>query len=170
MTLYAQDVVRNFALWVDGRGKAGNTENVKLPTVELKTEEFRAGGMDAPIDIEMGMNKLECSFTLIQFSQDVLNLWGLKSGLSVPLTLRASAESEFGGVQPIEARLFGKLIKVDPSEFKAGEAVKLAVMMNVHRYELRMGGDLVHLIDIPNMIRIVNSFDQLALTRTALGI
>jgi P2 family phage contractile tail tube protein len=170
MMLHGQDIVRNFALWIDGRGKAGNTENTKLPTLELKTEEFRAGGMDAPVDIEMGMNKLEASFTLTQFSQDVLNLWGLKTGISTPLTLRAAAESEFGGVTPIEARLWGKVIKLDPSEFKAGESTKLELMMNVSRYELRIGGDLVHLIDIPNYIRIINGFDQLAATRLALGL
>ncbi|XVJ50908.1 MAG: phage major tail tube protein [Vampirovibrio sp.] len=170
MPAYGKDIIRNFALWVDGRAYAGNVEMCKLPTLELKTEEFRAGGMDAPIDIPMGMNKLECSFTLNQFSKDVLNLWGVTTGQTTPLVLRGSAESEFGLKQPVEVRLEGKLIKVDPSEFKAGEAVKLEVMVNVHRYELKVSGQTVHLIDIPNFVRIINGFDQLAVTRLNLGI
>ena len=170
MSYFASDIITNFALWVDGRTFAGNAENVKLPTLELKTEEFRAGGMDAPIDIEMGMNKLDASFTLSQFSPDILNLWGVTTGSTVPLVLRASAKNELGIEKPVEVRLQGKIIKVDPSDFKSGEAVKLDVMVNCTFYQLKFDGSIVHSIDIPNMVRVVNGVDQLLQRKINLGI
>ncbi|SMG63879.1 Phage major tail tube protein, partial [methanotrophic bacterial endosymbiont of Bathymodiolus sp.] len=56
------DILKNMALFVDGRGFAGNVEELTLPKLTLKTEEFRNGGMDAPIEVEMGMEKLESEF------------------------------------------------------------------------------------------------------------
>lgn len=45
-------VLKNFSLFVDGRGYAGKAEEVTPPKLTIKTEEFRGGGMDAPIDID----------------------------------------------------------------------------------------------------------------------
>ena len=51
------DILKNMSLFVDGRGYAGNVDELNLPKLALKTEEFRGGGMDAPIEIDMGMEK-----------------------------------------------------------------------------------------------------------------
>jgi P2 family phage contractile tail tube protein len=45
-------------------------EELTLPKLTLKTEEFRNGGMDAPIEVEMGMEKLESEFTLTRFDKN----------------------------------------------------------------------------------------------------
>ncbi len=71
------DILKNMALFVDGRGYAGNVEELTLPKLTMKTEEFRGGGMDAPIEVEMGMEKLECEFTLTRFDKEALKLFGL---------------------------------------------------------------------------------------------
>ena len=44
----AKDIRKNFSLFVDGRGYAGNTDEANMPELSLQTEEYRAGGMDAP--------------------------------------------------------------------------------------------------------------------------
>ena len=46
-------ILKNFNLFVDGRGYAGRTEEVTPPKLTIKTEELRAGGMDAPISIDL---------------------------------------------------------------------------------------------------------------------
>ena len=56
--------LKHFNLFVDGRGYAGKIEELTLPKVTIKAEEFRAGGMDAPMEIDLGMEKLEAEFTL----------------------------------------------------------------------------------------------------------
>jgi P2 family phage contractile tail tube protein len=82
------DVLKNMSLFVDGRGYAGNIEELNLPKLTMKTEEFRAGGMDAPVEVDMGMEKLECDFTLTRFDKDLLKLFGLAPGNTVSLTER----------------------------------------------------------------------------------
>ena len=76
----ARDVRKNMNLFVDGRGYAGQVEEFNAPKLTLKTEEFRAGGMDAPIELTMGMEKLECDFSLVAYDQKVLVAFGVKEG------------------------------------------------------------------------------------------
>jgi UDP-N-acetylmuramoyl-L-alanyl-D-glutamate--2,6-diaminopimelate ligase len=52
-------ILKNFNVFVDGRGYAGKIDEITLPKLTIKTEEYRAGGMDIPVSIDMGMEKLE---------------------------------------------------------------------------------------------------------------
>ena len=51
----------NMNLFVDGRSLAGRVNELTLPKLRRKTEENRAGGMDAPVKQAMGMEALEAS-------------------------------------------------------------------------------------------------------------
>jgi len=57
----AEDILKYLNLIVDGRGYAGKIEEYSAPDLTVSTEEFRGGGMDAPIDIDMGQEKMTCS-------------------------------------------------------------------------------------------------------------
>lgn len=54
----ARDILKNFNLFVDGRGYAGNVSEYTPPNLAVQTEDHRAGGMDAPIALDMGMEGL----------------------------------------------------------------------------------------------------------------
>ena len=164
------DILKNMALFVDGRGYAGNVEELTLPKLTLKTEEFRNGGMDAPIEIEMGMEKLECEFTLTRFDKDVLKLFGLAPGKAIPLTIRGAIVSDAGGQLPVVVNLQGIVKEMDPGNWKPGEKATLKATMAIRYYKLAHDGETVHEIDVPNMVRIIGGEDQLAATRSALGI
>ena len=60
-------VIKAMNLFADGKGYAAVVEEITPPKISMKTEEFRAGGMDAPIELDTGMEKLECSFTLAKY-------------------------------------------------------------------------------------------------------
>ncbi|MFM9500773.1 phage major tail tube protein, partial [Streptomyces galilaeus] len=45
-------VIRAMNLFADGKGYAGVVEEVTPPKLTLKTEEFKAGGMDAPLELD----------------------------------------------------------------------------------------------------------------------
>ncbi|BGI52444.1 MAG: hypothetical protein HamCj_07970 [Candidatus Hamiltonella defensa (Ceratovacuna japonica)] len=64
--------LKNMNLYIDGKGYAGVIEEITLPKLTLKSEEFRGGGMDAPIKIDMGMEHLETGFTLKVFDKSTL--------------------------------------------------------------------------------------------------
>jgi P2 family phage contractile tail tube protein len=164
------DILKNMALYVDGRGYAGNVETLTLPKLTLKTEEFRNGGMDAPIEVELGMEKLEAEITLTRFDRDTLGLFGLAQGQTIPLTVRGAIESDSGGLLPVIVNLQGFVREVDFGNWQPGEKATLTLMIALRYYKLTHGTSVVHEIDIPNMVRTINGVDQLALTRAALGL
>ena len=164
------DILKNMALFVDGRGFAGNVEELTLPKLTLKTEEFRNGGMDAPIEVEMGMEKLESEFTLTRFDKNVLKLFGLAPGQLTPLTIRGAVISDDGTQTAVVINLQGIVREMDPGNWKPGEKATLKIMMALRYYKLTHGGDVVHEIDIPNMVRTIGGVDQLSAVRSALGI
>lgn len=164
------DILKNMALYVDGRGYAGNVETLTLPKLTMKTEEFRNGGMDAPIEVELGMEKLETEFTLTRFDREVLSLFGLAQGQQIPLTVRGAIESDNGVQLPVIVNLQGFVREVDYGSWQPGEKATLKMMVALRYYKLTHGPTVVHEIDIPNMVRTINGVDQLALTRAALGI
>lgn len=163
------DILKNLNLFVDGRGYAGNVEELSPPKLTMKTEEFRNGGMDAPVEVEMGMEKLEASFSLTKYDADVLKLFGLAPGNIKPLTFRGSVSSEDGTEKPVIIQLQGMLKEVDQGSWKPGDKVTLKASVAVRYYKHTINGEVVHEIDVPNMIRIVNGVDQLAVTRKNLG-
>lgn len=164
------DILKNMALFVDGRGYAGNVEELTLPKLTMKTEEFRGGGMDAPVDVEMGMDKLECDFTLTRFDKNALKLFGLSGGQVVPVTVRGAVVSDDGNLTPVVVNLQGMIREMDPGSWKPGDKSTLKFSMSLRYYKLTHGGELIYEIDVPNMVRIIGNVDQLSETRNALGI
>lgn len=165
----ARDVRKNFNLFIDGKGFAGQVEEVTPPKLTLKTEEFRGGGMNAPVKLSMGQEAMDADFTMIQFSRDALSYWGVAEGQFVPFTLRESLESYDGTTTPVTHVMRGKVLEVDMGSVKAGEKPALKLSMNLNYYKLMHGDVVVHEIDIINMVHIVNGVDMLAAQRAALG-
>ncbi|MGZ4954443.1 MAG: phage major tail tube protein [Methylobacter sp.] len=164
-----QDILKNLNLFVDGRGYAGNVEELNPPKLSMKTEEFRNGGMDAPVEVEMGMEKLEASFSLTKYDAEVLKIFGLAPGNTKPLTFRGSLSGEDGTEKPVIIQMTGMLKEMDPGSWKPGDKASLKATIAVRYYKHTIDSEVVHEIDIPNMIRIVNGVDQLAQTRKNLG-
>lgn len=164
------DVLRNVTLFVDGRGYAGKVEEVNLPKLTVATEEYRGGGMDAPAEIDMGLEKLECDFTTSAVDADLLRAWGVSHGAMIQVTFRAALVSEDGTVRAAEARIRGYVREVDWGTWKPGEKSPLKCMVAVRYYKFVHDGATLHEIDVDNMVRIVNGVDQLEAQRQALGI
>ena len=165
----ARDVRKNFNVTVDGRGYAGQCEEVNPPKVTQKTEEFRGGGMNAPVKLNMGMEAMDTDFTMIQFSRDILALHGAVAGAFIPFTLREALESYDGTVTPVTHVMRGTITETDQGSVKAGDKTQLKISMNLNYYKLMHGDTVVHEIDIVNMVHIVNGVDMLQAQRSALG-
>jgi P2 family phage contractile tail tube protein len=165
----ARDVRKNFNLFVDGQGYAGQANNVNPPKLTKKTEEFRGGGMNMPVKLGMGMEAMDADFSLIQFSKDVLSLFGLAEGQYIPLTLRENLESYDGTETPVIHVMRGQITELDQGTVEAGAKPDIKVSMNLNYYKLQHGDTVVQEIDVINMIHIVNGVDVLATQRANLG-
>ena len=165
------DSLKNMSLFVDGKGYAGCIEDITLPKLTLKTEEYHAGGMDVPIEIELGMEKLECQFSLYKFDKDVLGLFGITQGSLTPLTIRGSlSHLETHDSVPILISLRGLVKELDFGTWKRGEAAMLKVAMGLHYYRYEQDNEEIHEIDVDNMVRKIKGVDLLETTRQHLGV
>lgn len=166
----ARDVLKNFNLFVDGRGYAGQVDEVSLPDLAIQSEDYRAGGMDAPVSLDMGQEALETSFVLTQYSADVLALWGVAQGQSVPLTVRGALESYDGTVKPMIANMRGRIVTMARGTWTSGQKASLTITMRLDYYKETVNDVVLHEIDVVNMIRVVGGVDRLAQQRAALGL
>lgn len=166
----ARNVLKNFNMFIEGRGYVGQGVDFTPPKLTLKMDEFRAGGMDAPIELDMGMEKLEASGTLKGFDREILGLMGLASGESTRLVVRGALEDFDGTVRPVVYTMAGRFKEQDHGTMKAGEANELKFNFACVYYRYEHDSTVVHEIDIQNMTRVVNGVDQLQAKRQALGL
>ena len=164
-----QKILKNFNLFIDGRGYAGKCDEVNPPKLNIKAEEYRAGGLDAPIPIDMGMEKLEASFTLSEYDKDVLKQFGLISGNAVQITLRGALQDD-ETTSPIIIKLRGMYTEMDMGKFSAGEKGTLACTIACRYYSLEIDGEQLIEVDIDNMTRIIGGVDKMVEIRDAIGI
>ena len=161
-------VLKNFNLFVDGVGYAGLVEELTLPKLALKLEDYRNGGMDAPTDLDMGMEKLECDFTLSEYEPDVMGFFGLTEDAQVQLVFRGGLDGE-NGVTPVVVNVTGAWKDLDMGSWKAGEKTPLKVSISLRYYKLKIDGNALVEVDVLNMKRVINGNDQLKDMRKAIG-
>lgn len=162
-------LVKNFAVFIDGRAYNGRADEVELPKLTIKTEEHRAGGMDAPVEVDMGMEKLECKVTLSDYDPEVAKLIGLYNA-GTQIVLRGAIQRQGEPAQPVEIRMRGGVKELDRGSWKAGDKATTSVSIACMSYSERINGEEVVNIDVENMIRTIGGVDQLAEVRSALGI
>ncbi len=162
--------LKQFSLFIEGQGYAGRVEELTLPKLTRKTEEYRAGGMNAPIELDMGMEKLEADFTLCEYNEDVLRLWGVLDHAEIGMRFKGSIQAGDGKVTAIEVVLRGRWREVDMGAWKAGDVAKMKVMVALSYYKYVSDGQEVIEIDVPGMIEKVNGTDRMAEHRAAIGV
>ena len=160
--------LKDFAVFVDGRGYIGKAEECVLPKLSLNTKEFEAGGMPAPTDIDMGLKKLEASANFAEHDPELFSLFGLVNGKDVTMTFRGAF---CGGGETVErvVQLRGLVTELDSGTWKKGEKPPVKVSMSVRYYKDTIGGREVAEVDVVNNIRVIDGVDQLADVRAALG-
>lgn len=163
----AAQILKNFNLYVDGRGYAGNVEEVQLPALNIAGEEYRAGGLDIPVDIDMGMDKLEATFRITKWESEIEKLFG--TGY-INLTFRGALEDLDGTVRACVVKLRGKIHGSESEAVTPGAKAARSYRVPLVGYTYIIDGETIHEIDVLNMKRIINGVDRLAEQRKAIGI
>lgn len=167
--LKSPKVLQGFNLFVDDRGYAAKVSECELPKLTIKTEEFQPGGFDAPVEVDMGMEKLETNFTLLDFDTDVLKQFGVGHNNSVPVTLRGALSYGDGTTVLAVVNFQGMWRELEQPKFGKPGKMEMKVTMALKYYKLEIGGELIHEIDVENMVRIVGGVDYLASMRENIG-
>jgi P2 family phage contractile tail tube protein len=165
--------LKNFNLFADGENFVGIVDEITLPNLERKMEEMRPGGFNAPVDTDMGMNKLTSSFKLHEMAASVLRKFGISEIDGVPLRFLGAAVSDgaAGTTDAIEVVMRGRYSGLElPSGYKAGESAMLTCNVSLAYFKYVVNGETLIEIDIINMIENVGGVDRLSQQRAALGL
>ncbi|SAL03092.1 phage major tail tube protein [Caballeronia fortuita] len=165
-----QDIRKYFNAFVDGRGYAGKFEEVNPPKITAKMDEFTGGGMFAPAEIIMGMEKLEADVTSRAYDKNLLGSFGVTEGSEITISLREALEDQDGTETGVVHTMRGKVKELDQGTVQPGQAAKLKVSFALTYYKLVHGGTTVLEIDTINMVFKQNGTDKLANIRNLLGI
>lgn len=164
-------ILKNFNLYANGKGLAGVADEVELPEVSVKTDDYRAGGLDSEVEIDMGTDKMTAKFKLADPDPDILTLVGLTRGNSARIIAKGSYVRDSDGARiAVVAECNGRMKKGGLGQWKAGDKADSDYEMSVNYYKLTVGGREVYEIDVENMIRRIDGVDQLAGIRSDIGL
>lgn len=158
-------------LFNEGQAYMGEASSVTLPPLTRKTEEWRGGGMFAPVKLDMGLEALELEATFGGPMRDILRQFGVFGVAGVYLRfVGAYQQQDTGAHDAIEIIVRGRHDEIAMGEAKPGEISEFTVKTALAYYKLIWNGRTEIEIDPLNRIFLVNGIDQLAERRTALGL
>ncbi len=164
------ETLANMNLFVDGISFQGDVPSLTLPKLTLKTEEHRVGGMDLPVELDMGMEKQEAGFTTTGVRRESLRMFGLADGTAFNGVFRGAFKGLKGKTTAVIVTLRGMLKEIDMGDWKAGDKAEIKHNVALTYYKLEVDGRLIYEIDALGMKRVINGVDQLAAQRSALGL
>lgn len=171
MAIQLPRILKNMGLFIDGSGYAGRVSEIQLPKLAIKTEEFRAGGMDLPVQMDMGMPALEAKLTLSDFDPELFKSFGLLDSIGIPVTIRGAFQAQGSpDVAAVVVNLWGGWKEIDTGTWKSAEKSTLSVLVAATYYKLTVDGEELVEIDAINMVRSIGGIDQLAAQRIAIGL
>ncbi|QHG66586.1 phage major tail tube protein [Pseudomonas putida] len=164
------ETLANLNLFVDGVSFQGDVPNLTLPKLTLKMEEHRPGGMDMPVEMDLGMEKQEAAFTTTGVRREALKFFGLADGSGFNGTFRGAFKGLKGKITPVVVTLRGTLKEIDMGDWKSGDKAEIKHSVGLSYYKLEVDGRLLYEIDALGMKRVIDGVDQLAAQRAALGL
>lgn len=162
--LKSMNIFANGASWI------GQATSVTLPPLTRKMEDYRGGGMNAPIKIDMGMEGLVLEFSAGGFMVDALADFGVTRHDATQLRfVGAYQRDDTGEVDAVEITVRGRYSEIDMGDAKPGDDTEHKFKAELSYYRLEVAGRERILIDILNMVEVVDGVDRLAQQRAAIG-
>lgn len=167
MTAALPRQVKAFNLYFDGNSYAGRCDSLTLPTITMLMEEHRAGGMDAPKKLELGMEAMTATIILSDYDPAIISLIGVDN---VPLTARGALQAQGKAAEAVVINMRGMLGTTEFSEWKPGTKSTKTLTFELDYFRYRQVDVELMEIDIINMVRRIGGVDQLATQRNAIGL
>ena len=162
--------IKNFTTFVDGQNCVGEMPEVTLPKLARKMDDYRSGGMSAPVKADYGMEGMEAELTAAGYMKELFTSWGTLRHDGVMLRFAGALQGDDSeSVDSLEVVMRGRFSEIDPGTAKPGEATAIKYKAPLSYYKLSINGETLIEIDAVNMIEMVNGVDRLAETRAALG-
>ncbi|QCX49859.1 phage major tail tube protein [Ralstonia pseudosolanacearum] len=163
--------LKHFNVFADGESHAGECEEVTLPKLARKLEEYRGGGMNGPVEIDLGNEKLELETTFGGPMRSILKQYGTTTVDGAQIRFAGAYQREdTGEVDAVEVVVRGRHTEIDFGNSKAGDKSPFKVKSSLTYYKMTVNGEVWCELDFVNFIEIVFGVDRLVAQRRAIGL
>lgn len=163
--------LKNFNLFNDGNNYLGKVSEITLPKLTRKVEEWRGGGMDTGVEVDMGGEIITLEWTAGGLLQTALAQFGAATADANALRFAGAYQrDDDGGVDAVEVIVRGRHKEIDLGNAKPGDTTAHKFTTTCSYYRLDINGSTVIEIDALAMVFNVGGVDRLAEQRRALGV
>lgn len=163
--------LKDMMLFNEGLAYLGDAKTVSLPTLSRKMEGYRGAGMSGELQMDMGQEAMEMSFTCGGPMRDVLRQWGTPTVDGVYMRFAGNYQADdTASIDHIEVIIRGRHSEIEMGDQETGEPSEFKVTTGLAYYKLVWNGRVEMEIDPLNMVEIVDGVDRLAERRALLGI
>lgn len=161
-------ILKNFNVYVNGTSYRGRIDEFEQPEISLKMEEYRAGGMDGAVEIDMGMEVMTGKVTITDPDSALFKLFA--AGGTRVLARGSFVRDSDNTRVAVMIEMNGRFKKFAGGTWKAGDKNSNEHEFAINYYRLVVGGEEIFEIDVENMVRRVGGVDQLAGQRSDIGL
>ncbi|BBF92349.1 phage major tail tube protein [Blastochloris tepida] len=163
-------IIKAATVFVDGRGKLGTAEKIKVPALKKKREDHRGGGMLGTRKVSYGLEAIEFPFELSALDPHVLGQFGVRTGQDVPFTVRGYLDGIRNQEHTAIIQMRGEIGEIDPPDFEPGKKSMTKFTVDVAALKFIVDDAVIYDIDLDNDVYVVNGVDEWAPVRRALGL
>ena len=160
-------------LFNEGNSYLGQTGEITIPKLVRKFEDWRGGGMNGNVKIDLGLGDdiTEFNWKLGGIDELIIEQWGAQTVSANMLRFAGSYQrDDTGETTAVEVVVRGRHEEIDFGNQKAGDDTETSVKTIWSYYKLSIDNVVKVEIDIPNMIEMVNGVDLNAKHRANIGL
>jgi P2 family phage contractile tail tube protein len=166
--------LKKLNVFLNGDNWVGVAEDFTPAKLSRKFEPYRGGGMGGAVNIDMGMedSALDVSFTFGGYGEELLRCMGEPKADGTSIRFSGSVQrDDTGEVGAVEIICRGRFKELDRGTLKSGDNTQSKVSMVNTYYKEIIDGQVIHEIDLINMIEIgPDGVDRMAEHRAAIGL
>ncbi len=163
-------ILKDLMLSFEGVGYAGRIDVTQTPKLARKMEEYQAGGMSGPVEVDLGSEKLEMEFEAHEIDKSMLSQYGKTGVGSLGFRLNGSIErdDDVCSTSALEILGRGRIREIDLGGYKSGDKHSTKYAIALSQFKLTIDDEEIVEIDNANYIFKVNGVDLLEKRRQAM--
>ncbi|MFZ3002551.1 MAG: phage major tail tube protein [Undibacterium umbellatum] len=162
--------LKDFNLFNDGLSYLGLVPELTLPKLSRKMEDYIAGGMSGPIEIDYHNEKIELDWTAGGLLYDALLQYGAVTHNAVQLRFAGAYQNDdTAQVDAVEIVVRGRHKEIEMGSAKMADKGEHKYKTTCSYYKLMINGEDLIELDFINGVEIVGGIDRRAELRAAIG-
>ncbi|NNC24251.1 phage major tail tube protein [Salinisphaera sp. USBA-960] len=161
--------LKDFNLYGDSNSWQGQVKSLTTPELSRNVTSYRAGGMDAEVELDMGQQVIEFQWTIAGVLAEIYNEYGSPVHDATQRRFVGSYESdEDGTIKAVEIVVRGRDKTIGGADSSPGDDSDTQITTTCSYYKLTIDDETIIEIDGPGMVFNVRGEDRMADRRAAL--